>query len=138
MPANPPSTTPLPRKLGFNKPLNAALIAEPEGFRDLLGDLPAGTHLTDHISSATALVLCFVRTAAELTATVDLLFAQLPAGASAWVNHPKQHHRPDFNQNHVRDRALAAGLVDYKICSVSADWSGIKFARRKPSASTSL
>jgi putative heme-binding domain-containing protein len=27
--------------------------------------------------------------------------------------------------------ALAAGLVDYKVCSVDADWSGCKFTRKK-------
>ena len=26
---------------------------------------------------------------------------------------------------------LAAGLVDYKVCAVDEDWSGLKFARKK-------
>jgi hypothetical protein len=33
-------------------------------------------------------------------------------------------------QNHVRDEGLARGLVDYKVGSVDADWSGLKFAWR--------
>jgi hypothetical protein len=31
----------------------------------------------------------------------------------------------------VRDTALEAGLVDYKICAVNEQWSGMAFARRK-------
>jgi hypothetical protein len=37
----------------------------------------------------------------------------------------------DFKQNDVRAAGLAAGLVDYKVCAVDADWSGLKFARKK-------
>jgi hypothetical protein len=31
----------------------------------------------------------------------------------------------------VRQVGLASGLVDYKICSVDATWSGLRFTRRK-------
>jgi hypothetical protein len=37
----------------------------------------------------------------------------------------------DFNQNDVRAAGLAAGLVDYKVCAVDADWSGLKFTHKK-------
>jgi len=37
----------------------------------------------------------------------------------------------DLSQSDVRRLGLAAGLVDYKVCAVDADWSGLKFARRK-------
>ncbi len=37
----------------------------------------------------------------------------------------------DLTQNDVRQTGLASGLVDYKICAVDADWSGLKFAVRK-------
>jgi len=127
--------TPLAKKLGLTPakpiPMQVALIAAPENFSDLLGDLPAFTTLTLKLSPSTDLALCFVRSPAELSATADLLATQLPKQASTWIIHPKQHHKPGFNQNHVRNTALAAGLVDYKVCSVSADWSALKFAHRK-------
>jgi hypothetical protein len=49
-----------------------------------------------------------------------------------WLVHPKRtgKYHADFNQNDVRDQALAVGLVDYKVCSVDSDWSGLKFAWR--------
>ena len=37
----------------------------------------------------------------------------------------------DITQNDVRAVGLAAGLVDYKICSIDDTWSGLRFARRK-------
>jgi len=31
----------------------------------------------------------------------------------------------------VRDAGLAHGIVDFKVCAVDANWSGLRFARRK-------
>ena len=36
-----------------------------------------------------------------------------------------------LTSNLVREAANEAGLVDYKICAVDAQWSGMVFARRK-------
>jgi len=129
------SGTPLPRKLGIlpttPEPREVALLAAPEGFEQTLGELPSSVRLSTRLTAKTFLALCFIRSLADLEATVDILATQLPEGSSAWIIHPKAVHKPGFNQNHVRDAALARGLVDYKVCSVSEDWSGLKFARRK-------
>ena len=129
------SGTPLPKKLGIltanAEPREVVLLAAPEGFQQTLGELPAYVRLSTRLSAKTFLALCFVRSLADLEATVEILATRLPEGASAWIVHPKAAHKPGFHQNHVRDTALARGLVDYKVCSVSEDWSGLKFARRK-------
>jgi len=133
------SGTPLPKKLGIvsasaKAPVEVALLGAPEGFRESLGELPASVTFTKRLTPGTTLALCFVRSVKELEATIDILGAQLPPTASAWVIHPKAAHKPGFNQNDVRDAALPRGLVDYKVCSVDEDWSGLKFAWRKGSS----
>jgi|HubBroStandDraft_6_1064221.scaffolds.fasta_scaffold121608_3 hypothetical protein len=127
------STTPLVKKLGIAKDMQIALIAAPDGFEELLGELPDNVGLTTRISLKSNLALCFIRSVEDLAATLDLLTLRLPKQASVWIVHPKRtgRHHVDFNQNHVRDHALAAGLVDYKVCSVDDDWSALKFAWRK-------
>ena len=130
------SGTPLPKKLGIvsasaKAPVEVALLGAPESFRESLGELPASITFTKRIAAGTTLGLCFVRSVKDLEATIDILGAQLPPTASAWVIHPKAAHKPGFNQNDVRDAALPRGLVDYKVCSVDEDWSGLKFAWRK-------
>jgi hypothetical protein len=132
------SNTPLAKKLGVigtrDEPREIALIAAPDNFIEQLGELPAGVHFRNSIASGTVLAIIFIRTLAELEHALDVLGAKLPPKASAWIVRPKTHHKPGFNENDVRNGALARGLVDYKICSVDADWSGIKFAWRKSSA----
>jgi hypothetical protein len=50
-----------------------------------------------------------------------------------WIVYPKKSSRyaADFAGNEVRGAGLAVGLVDYKVCAVDDDWTGLKFARRK-------
>ncbi len=123
----------LVKKLGFIANAEAALVAAPEDFIEMLGELPEGVELRTKLTSQTRLAIWFVRSRLELEAAAEHLGARLPEGGSVWIVHPKQagRYKVDFNQNDVRATGLAAGLVDYKVCAVDADWSGLKFARRR-------
>lgn len=126
-------TTPLAQKLGIRADMVVSLIAAPDAFEEYLGDLPENTSLATRLTPKTSVALCFVRSLKDLEATLDLLTLRLPKKASVWIVHPKRtgKYHVDFNQNHVRDHGLVAGLVDYKVCSVDNDWSALKFAWRK-------
>jgi hypothetical protein len=126
-------TTPLPKKLGIVANMQVALIAAPDGFEEALGDLPPDTTLTTRLTPYTGLALCFVRSLDELASTVDMLALRLAKSTHVWLIHPKRtgRYKVDFNQNHIRASGLAAGFVDYKVCSVDNDWSALKFSRRK-------
>ncbi len=135
------SATPLPKKLGIVSsaqdpdltPREIALLAIPEGFEDLLGLLPPHLTFNPRVTRRTRLALCFVRTPSDLEAIVHLLATRLPRDASAWIIHPKPKplQKPHFNQNDVRNAALARNLVDFKVASITPDWSGLKFNHRK-------
>ena len=133
------SGTPLPRKLGLVTTKGGigevAILGEPQGFRNLLLDLPDSIALQTHLRTTTKLALAFIRSRSELAALLEMLSAQLPLTTHIWLIHPKAHTRPDINQNDVRNAALDIGLVDYKVCSVTPDWSGLKFAWRGQSKS---
>jgi hypothetical protein len=121
------------KKLGFAPDMKAALLGAPEDFAEKLAELPAGVELQTRLTRQTKLAIWFVRSRQELEAETEWLSARLPTGSSVWIVHPKQsgRYRVDFNQNDVRAAGLAAGLVDYKVCAVDADWSGLKFTQKK-------
>jgi hypothetical protein len=123
----------LTKKLGFKPNSKTALLNAPEAFEDQLGELPDGAELTTKITAQIRMALWFVRSSQELQAEIDYLDARLPQGSSLWIIYPKQTSRfkVDFNQFDVRALALASGWVDYKICAVDSDWTGLKFARKK-------
>lgn len=126
--------SPLTRKLGFSANMKVALIGGSEdGMEEIIGELPEGASLSSRIISGTQLVLYVVHSLRELAGAVDHAKAHLPEGASFWAIHPKTSAKlhTDFNQNDVRNLALGRGFVDYKVCAVDSQWSGLKFARRR-------
>lgn len=122
---------PLAQKLGIKPRFVIATIGAPRGFVGTLGNLPEGARFRAHRGGPCDLLLWFVRTQFELERGVARI---VPAGCPSWILWPKQASgaRTDVTQNSVRAAGLAAGLVDYKVCSVDAVWSGLLFRRRRP------
>jgi hypothetical protein len=127
------AATPLLQKLGIKGGMQVAVLGGFEGFEQLLGELPDGATLEKRFGAETRLGLYFVRSERELADAYEHAMARLPDRASLWMIYPKQKKKvkTSFNENDVRELGLASGFVDYKVCSVSAEWSGLKFARKK-------
>ncbi len=122
----------LAKKLDLKAGMRVALLGAPDGFIELLGDPPEGIEFHEQVARGTKMVIWFVRSAAELE-EFGFMSARLAKGVGFWVMHPKVSGklRSDFNQLDVRRAANAVGMIDYKVCSVDEDWSGLKIGRRK-------
>ena len=125
------SGTPLPRKLDIKANMKVALIGAPDGFENTLGELPAGVTLRRDARGTRALTLWFTISVGELRRRVDKLAAQV--GDGLWIAWPKKSSAlaTELTQADVREAGLSTGLVDYKICAIDADWSALKFGRRR-------
>lgn len=126
------SGTPLPKKLGVKQNSIVDLVGAPEGFEETLGELPEGAVLREGASEPYDLTIWFTRSQEELNAGIESMAVRADCGP-LWIAWPKKASRvkADLSQQVVRDVGLAAGLVDYKICSIDATWSGLLFTRRK-------
>jgi hypothetical protein len=125
------SGTPLPRKLGIKEGARVALLGAPPGFEAVLGGLPPGAVARRGARGRADLTLWFVRSRAELLKGVR---AMVPRGEASglWICWAKGSSalKGDVGEADVRYTALAHGLVDFKICAIDADWSGLRFNRR--------
>jgi hypothetical protein len=123
------SGTPLPKKLGIKEGSRVALIGAPPGFE--LGDLPESATLRRGASGAADLTLWFVRSQKELLGGVQKM-ALRSAKSGLWIVWAKQTSplAGDVSETEVRGAGLAAGMVDFKICAVDQDWSGLRFNLR--------
>ncbi|MGD8553918.1 MAG: response regulator [Anaerolineales bacterium] len=124
---------PLAAKLGIKPNAVVTLVDAPEGFEQVLGELPKGVQVHRQIREENDLTLWFTRARSDL----DRGIAQMAAAAKEaplWIAWPKKASgkATDLTQQQVREVGLAAGLVDYKICSIDKTWSGLLFTRRKP------
>jgi hypothetical protein len=127
------SGTPLPRKLGVRPATTVALVDAPDGFERALDPLPGVVRLRRSARGACDVALWFVGTKAAYARGLHA-WARRDDWRALWICWPKKASgvRTDLSDGAVRTLALAAGLVDYKVCAVDATWSGLCFARRKP------
>lgn len=123
---------PLSQKLGLQPGMRLLALNAPEGLPALVGDLPAGAEWNSDPAAPCGLVLWFVRSPAELESNLPGLAERCAGGARLWIFWPKQKAAvTGLTQSLVRQHGLAARLVDYKICSLDAYWSGLLFTSRK-------
>ena len=127
------SGTPLLKKLGYAAGQRACLVAVPvaellafEGFakRRLLKDLDA----LEREKGPFELVHLFVREAAVLPVVLRHARERIVPSGMIWVSWPKKAARiaTDVTDAVVRRDAIAADLVDIKVCAIDATWSGLK------------
>lgn len=127
------SGTPLVRKLGVKSGSRVLPISAPEDYREMLAPLPAGVVFSARASSAIDLVHLFVTRSSELRIRLAALRKTLKPNAAIWVSWPKRASRlpTDITEDTIRELALPLGLVDVKVCAVTAVWSGLKLVLRK-------
>jgi hypothetical protein len=59
-------------------------------------------------------------------------YATYAQGEGLWIIWPKNTIKSSgLSQAIVRKTAMDAGLVDYKIASINATWSGLRFTQKK-------
>jgi CheY-like chemotaxis protein len=124
--------TPLPKKLGIKAGSVVSLVNPPEGFTATLGDLPGGAELVNGEGSNADIILWFTRSRSDLEEGVQTVAPQ--AGrVGLWIIWPKKSSgvESDLSQTVVREVAMAADLVDFKVASIDETWSGLRFARKK-------
>jgi CheY-like chemotaxis protein len=115
----------LEQKLGLTGSARVRLIGAPDEFADQI-------ETARQTDGDAELVILFVRTPSELEAELATAMDSVAEDGSLWVAWPKggKGARGDVTQLLVRERAMAAGWVDYKIASLDDTWSALRFRRR--------
>ena len=120
------------RGVGIKAGHVVALLNAPAGFAQTLGDLPSGASLVDGPGSDADLAIWFSRSLACLEHDLPSILVAAQH-APVWIAWPKKASgvKSDLSQQVVRKTGLAAGMVDYKVCSIDATWSGLLFTVRQ-------
>jgi hypothetical protein len=126
------SGTPLPKKLGIRPKQRVTFVGLPADVRAELRDALAGCELARDGRGPIDFAMVFAKGQTGLEAKFARLARLLAPAGMLWVAWPKKAAgvATDLNENEVRRIGLDAGLVDVKVCAVSAVWSGLKFVRR--------
>jgi hypothetical protein len=78
------------------------------------------------------LIVCFVKTGAQLRRRFPRLAASLCPAGMLWIGWPKKASgvSTDLSFDVVQKVGLGAGLVDNKICALDDTWPGLRFVIR--------
>src|SRR5262249_7601945 len=108
---------------------SVALLEAPAGFPEILGPLPDGVAAADALGRAPHdIILLFVTKRADLERRFARTAKRLDPAGGLWVAWPKKAAgvATGVTEDVVRATALAAGLVDVKVCAIDETWSGLK------------
>lgn len=124
--------TPLPQKLGIKPGYSVSLVGAPPGFRQTLGELPENVVFRDGVRAQSNLTIWFAKSRRELEERLQHM-KPFSKNAGLWIIWPKQTSKlqTDLGQPLVHEAGLAAGMVDFKICSIDKTWSGLRFTLRE-------
>ena len=126
------SGTPLPKKLGIKEGARVALVDAPEGFEDVLGELPDGVQVRERLRGPLDVIVYFTVSRAKLEKRLPKLREALDSAGRLWIAWPKRASGvpTDMTEDVVRDVALPTGLVDNKVAAVDETWSGLQLVIR--------
>lgn len=128
------SATPLIKKLGFKPGWRVAVLNAPQDYFDLLPGAEEVSFVTDLEPDLNAVHL-FLHAPEGVASQAQSAIAQLATGGMLWMSWAKKSSplNNGVTEDLLRDQILPLGWVDVKVCAVSADWSGLKFLRRRAS-----
>lgn len=126
------SGTPLLAKLGIRNDHRLAILNAPEALPAELAAMPARTTLSPDGGPFDVIVL-FADRRASLEAGIPAAARALEPAGALWVAWPKRASGvpTDLTEGAVRELALAAGLVDNKVCAIDEVWSGLRLVYRR-------
>jgi hypothetical protein len=127
------SGTPLVKKLGIRPAMVIALLGAPDGFDELLVDLPDDVTIRRRSQGHLDLAMTFQTERAVLERRLPAILTALDRAGSLWVAWPKKASKvpTDITEDTVREVVLPIGLVDVKVCAIDATWSGLKIMWRR-------
>lgn len=126
------SGKPLVEKLGVKPGSTLVLIGAPDGAERLLDPLPPEVRIRHGNRGRREMTIWFVTSRRDLERRYEAIAGAVAEG-TLWMAWPKRSSGvdTDLTEDVIRDRALATGMVDTKVCAIDETWSGLRLTRRR-------
>lgn len=118
----------LTKKLLLKPGYRYLLLNPPEGYRELLGELPPGVQLEEAASGQYDLVQAFVRSKAEVDALAQTLLDALKPNGILWVCYPKKTSKikTDISRDNGWESFNEIGWGGVAVVAIDDTWSAFR------------
>jgi len=120
------------QKMGIQPHTTAAVYDAPRGYAQALGQLPEGVTIHEEPAEPCAVTIWFAHNPEDFLAALPKL-KRIAVKTKLWVAWKKKSAAPTsrISEDFVRNAAINAGLVDYKVCAIDSTWSGLALAQKR-------
>lgn len=127
------SGRPLVAKLGFKPGQRIKTVNAPRDYLEMVAPVPDGAVISDKVEPPIDAIHFFTASRGELEHLVPVFLKEMEQSGMMWISWPKKSSGvpSEITEDDIRTVALPLGLVDVKVCAVSAVWSGLKLMIRK-------
>ncbi len=121
-------------KLKLKPGQRAALVNQPQGYLESLGQLPEGVQLSQQLQGVFDWVQVFIRTRVELDEIAPRLVAALKPESLLWISFPKGTSKiqTDLTRDQGWESLEGAGLKWTNLVSIDGTWSAFSLRPYKP------
>jgi len=121
--------TSLVKKLVIKPGYQLLIMNAPEGYTDLLGELPEGVIIDAAAEKQYDWVQLFVKSKADLNAHAPAAIAAVKPGGLLWFAYPKKSSaiKTDINRDDGWEVVLNAGWDPVTQIAIDATWSALRF-----------
>jgi len=105
------------------------VVNGPASFDKVIGKLPDGVAVATRTAAKGPfdVIVAFLERPGDVGARLGSLRPKMAQHCGLWFAWRKGQKGPGtLNENFVREAALAAGLVDNKVCAIDDEWSGLR------------
>lgn len=127
------SGKPLAAKLGFKPGFRVGLVDAPDSYASMIGPVDGVLFQPATGGAGFNVIHLFLHRPEDIAAGAAQAIAGLREGGALWLSWAKKTS-PQYagiTEDMLRNRVLPLGWVDVKVCAVDADWSGLKFLKRR-------
>jgi hypothetical protein len=129
--------SPLTKRLRIGPGDRVLLVAPPDGFVTMLGELPEGVQVTEAATipeqGAFDIVQTFVRNKADIDCLAPIAFNAAKPGGMVWIAYPKisSGMKTDINRDAGWETVAAAGWQGVAQVAIDQTWSALRFRPRE-------
>jgi len=123
------SDNPLLKKLRIKPDQKIAVINQPAGYLNALGNLPDGVLVDSELVGKYDLIHAFFTHFQELGIQIEDIKTALVYDGILWISYPKQSAKQESNLNRdiLRDKLAEKGLKAVSQISIDDTWSGLRY-----------